>query len=276
MIVKKMKNYGELTANYVSGSKSPWLITSWHAKGISTGTALLVLPPFYEEMNCCRRLFSSLAWQLTIEGIDTYLPDFYGTGDSSGDFSEISLDLWRRDLLMWLPTLSKYREVHLLGCRLGAALLLDWLVDFKQEVSVGKLLLWQPTLQVDRFWQQLTRQSKFSKNGTLSSKYLEVAGYIIPILLRAELGNLNTTLPSEIKDVLWLESSLNGSLNTAALNALKLNPNLDIRRITCAPYWLTQEVIDTDDLIPASLSFLTEPLPKNESNISNLCKVVLG
>ncbi len=92
-----------LDAEYIQGGQGLWLLTRWRAadSNVSNNTALLILPPFAEEMNCCRRVFASLAATLAgtpaaagtaadpATGIDCFLPDFYGTGDSEGDFRSI-------------------------------------------------------------------------------------------------------------------------------------------------------------------------------------------
>jgi len=248
-----------LTARYIDDR---WLLTQWHSAASSGHTALLILPPFAEEMNCCRRLFAKLARQLAGFGIDSYLPDFTGTGDSAGQFSQISLQQWRADLLQFLPELQQYSQVQLLGCRFGAALLLDWLPTLQAQLSITEILLWQPLLQTERFWQQLQRQQLLSSGAvTPSADMLDVAGYAVPLQLRAEMQTLQPQLPAGSSAMLWLESSLTGEMSAVAKKQQLAVPALQLQTILAAPYWLSQEPTDTGDLLSASLTFLTGAAP---------------
>ena len=248
-----------LTARYIDDR---WLLTQWHSAVSPGHTALLFLPPFAEEMNCCRRLFAKLARQLASFGIDSYLPDFTGTGDSAGQFNQISLQQWRSDLLQFFPELQQYSRVQLLGCRFGAALLLDWLPALQAQLNVTQILLWQPLLQTERFWQQLQRQQLLSSGAvTPSDDILDVAGYAVPLQLRAEIQALQPQLPSGSSALLWLESSLTGEMSAVAKKVQLAHPALQLQTILAAPYWLSQEPTDTGDLLVASLTFLTGAAP---------------
>lgn len=244
----------KLTARYIHGR---WLLTQWQSLPATGRTALLILPPFAEEMNCCRRLFARLARQLAGFGIDSYLPDFAGTGDSAGQFSQISLQQWRTDLLQFLPELQRYTQIQLLGCRFGAALLLDWLPALQAQLNISRILLWQPLLQTDRFWQQLQRQQLLSKAAMAASDHtLDVAGYAVPLQLHAEIQLLQPQLPAGFSALLWLESSLTGEIGAVAKKIQQAHPGLQLQTIQTAPYWLSQEPTDSDELLSASLKFL--------------------
>jgi exosortase A-associated hydrolase 2 len=253
-----------LDGEYIQGEQGQWLLTRWRA--LNNSTALLILPPFAEEMNCCRRVFAQLANQLTNAGIDCFLPDFYGTGDSDGDFSAISLQHWRKDILSFLPQLAGYAQVHLLGCRFGAALLLDWLPDIRQLIPAGQVLLWQPQLDAKRFWQQLQRLQQFGEPGGQAAatakntaETLYVAGYAIPRLLQAEAAALDSTLPADIRSVHWFETTLTGQLSAASLKLQHNEPDLQMQALSGQPYWLSQEPVDTAALLDATVAVVRAP-----------------
>jgi alpha/beta superfamily hydrolase len=63
-----------------------------------SGRALLVLPPFAEELNKTRRMLSLAARALQNAGHEVLLVDLYGTGDSAGDFADASFRGWSADL----------------------------------------------------------------------------------------------------------------------------------------------------------------------------------
>jgi len=52
--------------------------------------AVLIIPPFGEEMNKSRRQFTEVAQRLVGNGFAVLVVDLYGTGDSEGEFSEAS------------------------------------------------------------------------------------------------------------------------------------------------------------------------------------------
>lgn len=273
-----------LDAEYIQGGQGLWLLTRWRAadSNVSNSTALLILPPFAEEMNCCRRVFATLAATLAAAdtaatpgaGIDCFLPDFYGTGDSEGDFHSISLQQWRQDMLSFLPQLAGYRQVHLLGCRFAAAMLLDWLADIRQILPLGQVLLWQPQLDGRRFWQQLQRLRQFGEAGgqagtlaantaTTPAQTLYVAGYEIPLSLQSEALALNTQLPADVSQVHWFESTLTGQLSPASLRLQQNHPNLLMQAVNGQPYWLSQEPVDTQALLDATVAVLRGSAAKN-------------
>ncbi len=262
-----------LDAEYIQGGQGLWLLTHWRAANNST--ALLMLPPFAEEMNCCRRVFATLATMLVTtdtaatsgEGIDCFLPDFYGTGDSEGDFHNISLQQWRQDVLSFLPQLAGYQQVHVLGCRFGAALLLDWLSDIRQILPFGQVMLWQPQLDARRFWQQLQRLQQFGEPGgqadasaantaTIPAETLYVAGYEIPRSLQSEALALNSQLPADVSQMHWFESTLSGLLSPASLKLQQNHPELLMQAVNGQPYWLSQEPVDTQALLDATVAVL--------------------
>lgn len=256
-----------LDAEYIQGGQGLWLLTRWYAE--TNNAALLILPPFAEEMNCCRRVFATLAATLATAdtaakpgaGIDCYLPDFYGTGDSEGDFHNISLQQWRQDLLSFLPQLTGYQQVHVLGCRFGAALLLDWLADIRQTVPLGQVLLWQPQLDARRFWQQLQRLQQLSEqpadDAAHNKDFLSVAGYTIPLDIRTEAAKLQTDLPADISPLFWFESTLSGQLSPASIRIQQTHPNILMQAVNGQPYWLSQEPVDTQALLAATVAVLS-------------------
>lgn len=283
-----MSSQFALDAEYIQGGQGLWLLTRWRAadSNVSNSTALLILPPFAEEMNCCRRVFATLAATLAAAdtaatpgaGIDCFLPDFYGTGDSEGDFHNISLQQWRQDILSFLPQLAGYRQVHLLGCRFAAALLLDWLADIRQILPLGQVLLWQPQLDGRRFWQQLQRLQQFGEPGgqagvsaantaanitTHPTQTLSVAGYEIPLSLQSAALALNTQLPADVSQLHWFESTLSGQLSPASLKLQQNHPHLLMQAVNGQPYWLSQEPVDTQALLDATIAVLRGSAAKN-------------
>lgn len=111
-----------LSAHYVQGSRGKIFILLRQPP--RPKSAVLVVPPFAEEMNKSRTMLTRLSRALALRGVATVVPDLYGTGDSEGDFAEASWEIWQDDLQCasaWC--MSRGIAVSgLLAIRFGAAL----------------------------------------------------------------------------------------------------------------------------------------------------------
>lgn len=261
-----------INATYHRGTQGWWLMTRWQASD-PAGQNLLILPPFAEEANRSRRLFSQLSQQLCARGWNCYLPDFYGTGDSEGDFAECNLDLWQADLCQWLAEAKFEQPLHLLACRFGALQLLRLWPELQQFVETGKLLLWQPQLDSQKFLQQLFRQHQASqllqKGKSLSASQLlsdgvavEIAGYCITPTFYQQLAQYKPRLDHwKGQTVCWLELSTLTQMpmpSTKAWQQLEAEPvGSSQQLLALPPFWLQQEHLPAAELISQSLHFLT-------------------
>jgi exosortase A-associated hydrolase 2 len=185
-------------------------------------TDILLLPPFAEEMNKSRRMFTLLAQRLAQQGIGTLLVDLFGTGDSQGDFSEARWDIWRQDIshaVAWLRQQGA-AKVHALGLRLGALLALD--VQQQGQPQFDGLTLWAPVVNGQMAMTQFLRlrlaASLMGEGGAKETTKelralleagdnLEVAGYeISPSLFFAiDALRLEAMAETDTPPVHWLE-----------------------------------------------------------------------
>lgn len=165
---------------------------------------VLVLPPFAEELNKCRRMIALCARALAAEHCDVLWPDLYGTGDSSGEFEDARWDDWRADvaaLAAWHARALPLAASAVLAVRSGALL-----VDALPLRAEGCVVLWQPVLDGARFVQQFLRLRVMSarmSGGTetiaqleqqlAAGASLEVAGYSLSGALATGLGAARLT-----------------------------------------------------------------------------------
>ncbi len=201
---------------------------------------LVVVPPFAEEMNKSRRMWSLLAAQLAAQGIATLIPDLHGTGESDGDFADARWQSWREDLELACRFAREQgaRRIALLGVRLGALLALDYLgTDAALAAAHGgivQLILWQPVLNGQQHMNQFLRlklaaglrqAAARETTATLRERLargerLEVAGYELSRELLAAIDALDAQAlaqalaPASAPRVDWLEVS---TLETLAL-----------------------------------------------------------
>lgn len=117
------------------------------AGGRAPAHYVIFVPPFAEEMNKARRMWSLLAQRLHGRGCGVLMPDLYGTGDSEGDFLDARWRLWREDLARVLAFAIEAgaAEVSVCALRLGALLALDWLAHAAPS-PIDRVVLWQPTV----------------------------------------------------------------------------------------------------------------------------------
>jgi len=91
------------------------------------------------------RAFRQLAGMLSKVGYDVLRFDYHGTGDSSGECLECSLEQWEQDIgtaMEELQDMSGANRVSLVGLRLGATLA----ARVAQQQKVARLILWEPVV----------------------------------------------------------------------------------------------------------------------------------
>ena len=172
------------------------------------GHTVLFIPPFAEEMNKSRRMFSQQARRLATLGINSVLVDLYGTGESDGEFDSISWSVWIDDIVSvmhWLREKGS-NEISIIALRLGCILA----VEAAFRTNVRKIIFWQPVLKGETHISQFMRlkiaaemsnssgeKSTISnmKKNLFSGENIEVAGYmlsprLVQVLEGAQLSRL--------------------------------------------------------------------------------------
>lgn len=119
---------------------------------------IIHLPAFGEEMNRCRALVATQARQFAEAGYSCTVVDLYGTGDSEGEPSQASFEIWRGNVASAIAAGKASADVPVIlwGLRLGGLLALDFAAHSEQPIQ--QILLWQPVLSGKRYVTQLLRQ----------------------------------------------------------------------------------------------------------------------
>ena len=120
---------------------------------------VLVLPPFAEELNKCRRVLAMTVRALSAQGCDVLWPDLFGSGDSAGEFADARWQDWRADvvaLAAWHAAQLPDLRCAILAVRSGCLLLGD-ASDGGLLAHGARVVLWQPVLHGGRFLQQFLR-----------------------------------------------------------------------------------------------------------------------
>lgn len=231
-------------------------------------TPFLIIPPFGEEMNKSRHVVAALAQVLAEIGHPAVVLDLFGTGDSEGDFSEATLDHWRRDIDCAIDAFSNGHTVSLVGIRAGALLAAEAAVRHECK----SLLLIQPFAEGRQQLNQILRLRVAAgisggareTTGELKRKldedgFLEVAGYSISAELANGLGSLSlaNNTPSCVEDVRWLElvAQQDRPLMPQSKKLIdqwtEAGVNVDASVAVCDQFWATQELADCPGVIEA-------------------------
>ncbi len=263
---------------FLPGAAGPLFNQLYSPRETVSGTAVLLVPPFAEELNKSRRMLALLGRALSRRGVSLLIPDLFGTGDSGGDFVESRWELWLDDLgrcAEWLET-EGVTHLSLLGVRLGVLLALDFAQ--RLEPACDKLLFWQPVLSGKQALNQFLRLRIASglfagndKETTASLRQLlqsgesiEVAGYeLAPELAFAlETKGLDRIQPRVANSIVWLELASRPG-RAASSPAKHLMGTWQGEGIAVAfeslvgdPFWATQEITEASALIEASCRHL--------------------
>lgn len=132
--------------SYFFGSSDKQLFGVYHppASGEMRAKAVLVCHAFDHEYMRTHWAFRRLADRLGNEGFHVLRFDYFGTGDSAGESTEITLDQCRDDILTAaeeLKEVSGAMQVSIVGLRLGAALAMT-----TNKLKTTDLILWEPVV----------------------------------------------------------------------------------------------------------------------------------
>jgi len=234
----------------------------WPAHPERRREAVIILPPFAEEMNKCRPMLAAQARAFAATGLHVLLVDLFGTGDSDGDFAEARWERWLQDLQRareWLIRELQVSAVHVLAVRAGA-LLAPALLD--AGVPVG-LMLWQPILKGADVWRQLLRmrmvadaaRGQPSTSSELEQRLaaegvLEIGGYCLtaPLVAALNAAQLDEQAAQRAAAVLWAEVA-SGDLPTLSSAGTRISNQwrqrgvrLETAAVAGEPFWSTPEI----------------------------------
>jgi exosortase A-associated hydrolase 2 len=190
--------------------------------GVPSGGAVLLVPPFAEEMNKSRRMLAMMARRMSAMGYGALLLDLFGTGESEGDFVDARWSIWKEDIgcaVRWLAQRVP-GPIHFLALRTGALLAADFVAQ--SALVPGRLVLWQPVVNGELFLTQFLRlrlaasmmDSQRERESTQqlrrrfdSGEAVEVAGYTLaPELAQALVAqDLGARVVRATDKVCWME-----------------------------------------------------------------------
>lgn len=217
---------------FINGDKGKLFCLYTPPKNNAT-EVVLFLPAFAEEMNRCRVMVAMQARMLAARGYGCLLLDYYGTGDSAGDFTETSWEQWYSDAISaydWLID-QGHQHIALWGIRTGALLAAELANENVRRFS--RVLLWQPVLDGKTYWTHFfrIRLAKLIEQGTpkettqqmrqhlQEGNDLEISHYIITPKLFTSLENKKLANYQNISiPIYWFETSIDSEGNISLVS----------------------------------------------------------
>lgn len=237
---------------------------------------VLLLPPFADEMNKSRRMLARLLHRLAEHSVSGLLFDPYGTGDSAGDFSEASWDLWLADARIAARFLREQGVDELVVVALRSGALIARAVESDlQACGLRAMLLWHPVpsgkVMLNQFLRlrlaALMDQGGSRETGAMlrerltAGEIVEVGGYGLSGDLAfgmEEVDLLDSELDPSVT-VAWAElvSDAERPLLPASRKVIERwrQRGIDVRAETIVgpQFWSTAELADVPELIDWSL-----------------------
>jgi len=250
---------------YVDGAKGPVFLLVRRPVGKPVST-ILVIPPFAEEMNKVRASITWLSNLLIENGFAVLVPDFYGTGDSAGDFEDACVETWIGDLqaVMRWSSNEGFSIDSALAVRLGSAILAETL-RMQRLPPLKKTVLWQPVFDGERFMTQFLRLRTANAMGggdakitvadlrkqSASGAAVKVAGYDVSPQMMRDVDALRTpeVLPSEMGCVAWFEIVRDVAIGIPASTSKVIEAStmsglqIQAQAFPGEPFWSSTEVI---------------------------------
>ncbi len=253
------------------------LFACWSQKERKSDVLTLIIPPFAEEMNKCRHLFSLLRQQFNAKS-DMLLLDPFGTGDSDGDLVDTTAQQWASDWhsVVALAGKAGYQKINLLAARFGALQMFD-ILQQELPLPLNKIVLWQPYLQSSTFLQQFFRlkiaEQMATGNKTTqkeleqqlsTGEVLEIAGYPITQNFVSSIHALKdvASLPALYQQtpLLWLETSMLPNISPVCEKGMALLSQYfaaEFTQLQGPAWWNATELVQSPELIARSVEFLT-------------------
>jgi uncharacterized protein len=126
------------------------------ALGTTGKRAAVLCYPSGNEYIYAHRTLRQLALKLSSAGFHVLRFDFYGTGDSGGELSDVTLDDWEADLktaINELIEITGLAKVSLIGMRLGGTIAAGAALQLSGMVE--DLVLWDPIVHGAEFLHHL-------------------------------------------------------------------------------------------------------------------------
>lgn len=266
-----------IKAFFIDGCKGKLFCLYYIASTPTSDKAIILYPPFAEEMNKSRRMIAMQARAFAGHGINTLIVDLYGTGDSEGQLEHASLDIWYKDMARAIEWVREAGNTNLSiwGIRLGGLIALNH-IHMLESFEPDHILLWQPVAKGENHINQLLRLRLAAglvsdsqkqtirdlKAILLNEKSIEIAGYRVSSELVDGISALTlpACAPRGNPKITWVDTNLtrDGGLTPATAKEItrlkESGVNIDVLLFRFPSFWNTQEITEDKQLIDMTIA----------------------
>jgi uncharacterized protein len=146
---------------------------------------VVLCSPFGEEYLLAHSAYRLLARQLSHAGSHTLRFDYFGTGDSAGEFEDADQNQWLSDIgtaINELRDVGQVSRISLVGLRYGAALAA---MAAKKHGGVDRLVLWDPVIDGPEYL------AGIGLNSASPDATVDVRGVGLTPLVRRQIGDVS-------------------------------------------------------------------------------------
>jgi len=256
-----------LAGHFISSPQGQLFITQFG--DVSDDTAILCLPSITEEMNLARAVVAKQAQHFANADIPCFILDYYGTGDSEGEFEQANADIWLENILAAGEFIQKQgiTKIILWGIRFGALLVLSHQEKLHQQLPIIQQILWKPVTSGKLFAGQFLRikqanamMNSASNNATgekvnwreqvLAGNDVEVAGYLLTKTMLQSMESLQISKDFQpLSTFNWFElAAKEPTPLTKRLSASWDDTMAKVHCFDCPPFWQVPEVFSLPEL----------------------------
>ncbi len=216
---------------------------------LATGTrerAVLLCNPWGQEYIRAHRSMRQLANMLSLAGFHVMRFDYFGTGDSAGEPTNVRLEEWEADIetaIDELVDITGLLRPSLLGLRLGASMAAS--VAARRRERLDALVMWDPVVSGEEYLAELRQADGVAvAHPTDSWEGGEVSGFPLTNLLlrdlqRVDLVDLVSRTPARALTIVSTPLPSHAALTTALSRTGR--PPTSFETVASAPAWLEEE-----------------------------------
>lgn len=227
------------------------LYSVYHEPKLSANndTGVVLCYPLGQEYIRCHKLYVNLANKLACQGFHVLRFDYLGTGDSSGDFSLVSINSCLEDISVAVNELKevcRLSKISLTGIRFGATLALL----YSQQNMIHKLVLWDPILSGTEYLKEISKDYKEWLSGSFTKEKKKGKNSVISF------GFLfSQSLTSEIKTITLSKHDYNIKspillIGSTEVSEIKEVGNVTFEKSVSKEFWIKREAERDKSMVP--------------------------
>jgi exosortase A-associated hydrolase 2 len=220
---------------------------------------VIICPPFAEEKQDSHRVLVNFARELARKCFGVLRFDYFGTGDSEGDWEEATVSDWLSDIraaIDWVATNLEITTLGLIGLRIGGTFAA---LAAESNDRVKFLILWNPVINLKAHFYQILR-SNLTTQMRVHGKVLYNRDHLLSQLKNGDIINLDgysltkgcyesAVAVNLLKDVNAFQgdsliisfpsarSTTKEDLPALHLRYQERNPHSTLKRVPVHPFW---------------------------------------